>query len=222
MAQQERSRTIETVYHIGDLSGEREQPTISYEGSGLSVSKHPDVWQRILRGAGDTEADGDEATYELTNESGTFYAAVPGGPPREHVLDWCLDQGYVTEREGYEVSWMLDDGHETTIYFEEREAAEREAGAIEDSELRETTVYSLGSRGEVYWREAFTQLPCEADPLVIRDMSPVWFAEAHGYDGVWWDETLAPSKFSAPRGVIFQNRLAEWTIERIASEPPTP
>jgi hypothetical protein len=47
---------------------------------------------------------------------------------------------------------------------------------------------------------------------VIRGLTPVWHAEAHDYDGVWWNEDLSPANYSAPRGVIFQSRLDEWTI----------
>ena len=42
--------------------------------------------------------------------------------------------------------------------------------------------------------------------------SLIWYAETLGYDGVWWEEDYAPWKLSAPRGVIFQEKLKEWKI----------
>jgi hypothetical protein len=63
-----------------------------------------------------------------------------------------------------------------------------------------------------YWEHAFQQLPIEANPLVIRDLTSVWYAAAHGFSGVWWDETLTPANYSALRGVIFQSHLDQWEI----------
>lgn len=214
MAQRESvpSRAIESVCHVGDLTGAREQPTISYEGRGVSVSHHPEVWTRILRCSGDSTV-GNATTYKLVNESGRFFEAVPGGDPRDRVVEWCIANEYVSEQDGYEVTWERD-GVEHRMQFYEERRARREA-AEEGRELCETTLLTLAAEGERYWEESFRQVPCEAEPLVIRDLTPVWFAEHHGFDGVWWDEELSPDDFSAPRGVIFQSSLSGWDISEL-------
>jgi hypothetical protein len=210
MNQSEHTRSFSTVFHVGDLSGERERPHISYEGAGVSVSQHPEVWRDIVRKTGDSTLATGATTYELSNQSATFFEAVPGGPPRESVIEWAFANGFVHEEDGYEVRWQQgDDCH--TMQFFDRARAEREA-AVADCELHDTMLLALGERGRRYWEHAFKQLPSEADPLVIRGLTPIWYAEAHDYDGVWWNEDLAPANYSAPRGVIFQSRLGEWTV----------
>lgn len=200
------SRTLSEVYHVGDLSGERVSPTVSYEGSGVSVSLHPDIWTRISPEVGGESA----TTYTLSMDDGQFYEASPSGTPRERVVEWCLDNEYVHEIDGYRVQWE-DNGVTHWMEFYAREKARREARR-EGREIVETDLLALGARGERYWSEAFTQEPVNADPAVIRDLTPVWFAEAGGFEGVWWDETLAPEDFSAPRGVIFQSALSKCSV----------
>lgn len=210
MNRPEHTRSLSTVSHVGDLSGDRERPHISYEGAGVSVSHHPEVWADLVRATGDSTLAATATTYELTTEDATFYDAVPGGPPRGPVIEWVLANDFVQEVSGFEVRWR-ENGDDHTMQFFEFDRADREASAP-SRELHPVTVLSLDKRGQQYWEHAFKQLPSEADPLVIRGLTPVWYAEAHGYDGVWWDETLAPADYSAPRGVIFQSCLDKWTI----------
>ena len=33
------------------------------------------------------------------------------------------------------------------------------------------------------------------------------------YDGIWWNDELDVSKYSAPRGVIFNSKLKEWSVK---------
>ena len=209
------ARTVSTVFHVGDLSEQRERPRISYEGDGLSVSKHPEAWRRILRETGHT-ASREPKTYELTADDGTLYDAVPGGPPRDRVVEWCLDRGYVDVVDGFAVRWEQN-GATTEMLFYDEDTAQTEADAVEERAIDETTLLTLDEKGEAYWDRAFRQAACKAEPLVIRGLTPVWFAEEHGFDGVWWDERLAPADFSAPRGVIFQDALARWD-RTLASE----
>jgi hypothetical protein len=204
------TRSSGRVFHIGNLSGDRERPHLSYEGNGVSVSHHPEVWRDLLRKSGDGTLAETATMYELINPSATFYDAVPGGPPRTPVIEWALANDFVQRISGFEVRWQQN-GNQHTMQFPDRNRAEREA-AVEGRELHETTLLVLDQRGERYWERAFRQPPHEAEPLVIRSLTPVWYAEARGFDGVWWNEELAPADYSAPRGVIFQSRLGEWAI----------
>ena len=204
------TRSLHTVYHVGDLSGERKRPYLSYEGAGVSVSQHPDIWRNLIRTTGDGEFDAAATTYELTTDGATFYDAIPGGPPRESVIEWAFANDFVQEQDGFEVRWRQNASH-IEMPFLDRDRAEREA-AVEGRTLHETSLLILDEYGRRYWEHAFQQPLTEANPLVIRDLTPVWYAEAHGFDGVWWDEQLAPATYSAPRGVVFQSRLDEWNI----------
>jgi hypothetical protein len=155
MHRPEHARSLNTVFHVGDLSGERERPHISYEGAGVSVSHHPEVWADLVRATGDSTLAAAATTYELTNESATFYAAVPGGPPRESVIEWALASGFVHEKSGYEIRWQQG-GDCHTMQFFDCDRAEREA-AVADRELHETMLLALGERGRRYWEHAFEQ-----------------------------------------------------------------
>lgn len=210
MGRTDPTRSLSTVYHVGDLSGEREQPYVSYEGDGVSVSQHPDVWRSLIQKTGDSSLPETATTYELISDGATFFEAVPGGPPRESIIEWAVANGFVHYEPGFEVRWQGTDSYHMMQFFD-RPRAEREA-AVADRELSEIMLLALSERGRQYWEHAFEQLPSEADPLVICDLTPMWYAEARGFDGVWWDEDLAPTRYSAPRGVIFQSRLDEWTI----------
>ena len=199
---------IETVYHIGDLDADRERPYISHEGRGLSVSEHPDIWRRIAR------LDGD--TYELHREGAVFYDAVPGGPPREAATDWCVSNGYIENIDAYRVAWTDERGDERTMLFAaDDEARARTEAAEEGRSIESVEAFGLGERGVDYWFDAFEQPPAEADLHLVRALIPVWYAEERGHDGVWWDETLAPEDFSAPRGVIFPSALDAWEVEHV-------
>lgn len=191
------------VYHVGNLDADRDPPRYSFEGAGISVSKHPDAWRRIA-----STVSGD--TYTLTNPDSTFYTVDPAALPLDDHIEWCRETEFITETTGYRVE-THDGGF---MQFYEYETAEREAsehGTTPDA----TTVYALGPRGRRYWDISFTSSPDTADPLAVESLLPVWFARyAHDVDGVWWDYELAPDDYSAPTGVIFQSQRKNWTITR--------
>jgi hypothetical protein len=201
-----------TVWHIGDLSGSREKPYLSYEGGGVSVSTHPDAWMEILQGeCGLSGAP--PRLYELTADTVRFRSVDPAVNLHEE-REWAVDHRYIQERQGFEVSWENKRGKTQYFRFTDRRTAELEAEE-RDVSVKETPVLTLDERGEQYWEQTFRQPPLEAEPIVIEGLLPVWYARHHGYDGVWWHEELAPSQHSAPRGVIFQSALEDFTITEI-------
>lgn len=48
---------------------------------------------------------------------------------------------------------------------------------------------------------------------LVGDMLCVAYADHLWFDGVWWMETLDPAALSAPRGVIIESKVAEWTFQ---------
>jgi hypothetical protein len=204
--------TRSPAWHLGDLSGDREMPYISYEGKGVSISTHPDVWEDILRRDGSITTE-EPNTYRLENPNAEFYFVDPTNV-LEKEREWAIEHGFVTEQAGYRVSYTTVSDEPAYLLFYDKDAAQAEADAREGT-LEPSDVLYLDTHGEAYWEEAFKQPLLEAEPVVIEGLLPVWYAEHHGYDGVWWDEALDPSNFSAPRGVIFQSSLDnfETTIE---------
>lgn len=204
--------TRSPVWHLGDLSGDRTKPYISYEGRGVSVSTCPNVWEDILRRDGSITTE-TPATYRLENPNAEFYYVDPTdalGRERE----WAIEHEFVTERPGYRVSYTAQTEESAYLLMDDKETARAEADA-RNGTLEPADVLHLDVHGQMYWEEAFKQPPLEADSVVIEGLLPVWYAEQHGYDGVWWGEELDPANFSAPRGVIFQSSLRSFktTIE---------
>lgn len=199
--------SISPVYHVGDLAGDREKPHTSHEGKGVSVSVHPHAWEQIMRGDG-TSTHEILTTYELTNQDPEFYFI----DPLETLTverEWCLDKGFVAFEQGYRVTYENGTGETAYMEFHSKETAKLEAKS-HGGEYEQTEILTLGPEGVKYWMDAFRQPPVNADPVLINGLTPVWYAEANGYDGVWWDEAYDPSNYSAPRGVIFQSKFDAW------------
>ncbi len=198
------------VFHVGNLDRDRNPPSYSFEGDGLSVSRCPNDWASIARLG--------RHAYGLANPDSLFYDASLDGP-REHVHNWCCANDFVREVDGYRVYYEDRERGEDERYMEfyDRDEAETHHASNEypNSRLELVTSLTLETRGRDYWRDAFTSDPEDASPVQIRGLLPVWYAEYtddHDYDGVWWHEWHDPRNYSAPRGVIFQSKLDEWDI----------
>lgn len=192
-------RRISMVWHVGDLTkpprlGRRK---VGYEGCALSVSLDPEEWRRIARLGG--------KTIKLTKKGARFFLAIPGQALTTH---WGEQNGFLQETTVWRV-FMDDEDGVSWIDFIDRREAEDEA---EDVDLVQAEVgWALGARGVDYWRACFGRAPRSNEHALAVDFSSLWYAESHGYDGVWWEEEYG--EFSAPRGAIF--RPEEWNT-RIA------
>lgn len=193
------ANTYSKLYHVGDLSKPRVKPHFSLEGSGLSVSKHPGAWRQIAKLGGDL--------WQLSKKNPKFLLATKKN--NDAAIKWSVENGWVVPAIKYQVSWY-DDEMEDEMSFEV--PTREEAEAEDQGEVKEIESFNLGPKGIAYWKEAFTSKP---DNNMAKDFAIIWFAEHKGYDGVWWDETLDPSRLSAPRGVIFQSRLPDWTTTKV-------
>lgn len=199
--------SLPIVYHVGNLDGNRGVPHTSHEGRELSISTHPGVWERIIRGDG---ATGDEAlrTYELSNPEAEFYYVDPTAD-LEAEQAWCLDNGYTAEVCGYRVTYTDENNDERYLKFRDKQTARTEAQS-RGATFSEEPILTLGPKGVNYWETAFSQSPEQASSVLIEGLLPIWYASHLDVDGVWWDEQLAPEKRSAPRGCILQERLNRW------------
>ena len=120
-------------------------------------------------------------------------------------------------------SWHDDEADER-VWFEftsEREARhELGAGGEDDSRI-------LSSRpGLVGTPKLFDLTGIDTDPVLAKDalviaharlcIGPRTAANPKGLDGVWWNDDLDPWKYSAPRGLIFDESLPLWEREIVA------
>ena len=208
---------LTTLYHVGDLGRPRRvRHGTSLEGGELSVSRHPREWARIAGLGGNV--------YKLTKRGARF---VDGRDPNAVV--WAVASGYVEPVRRFLV-WTGYDNEaeeERCEAFDTRAEAEAFTRAdgefYEDSaacehalgEVEEFTDYRLGPLGSEYVRAVFPDVVAGGGDYLASDLAPIFYARAHGCDGVWWDDRYAPLALSCPRGCILQERLPEWKIELV-------
>jgi hypothetical protein len=200
-------RDLSCVYHVGDMN--EADPAVyraagrSFEGNGLSVSAHPNVWRKIAKLGGGT-------TYALKKENAKFLNAYDKAL-RLEALKWCIGAGFIHKKTLYRVLTTDEEGVSWFSDYVSREEALKEAS--EESEVKKTVGYIVSDEMLGYFADGMTP-----SIILTTDYAVIWYAEAAGFDGVWWEESLDPSSLSAPRGVIFQHKLDEWTIVRNLSE----
>jgi hypothetical protein len=198
-----------SVWHVGNLAAPRRKVSSSLEGSGLSVSEHPEEWTQIAKLGG-------QVTYELNRrdgQPGVFVNMLRLGQQRAVLEQAAADEGLLKHARRWRFVWW-DDEDEATRYslHASRVEASREAEFM-DGRVEPVEMFVGTTRlGEV-WRSYFTS---RLDDTMASDFATLLLLERSGlYDGAWWNEILDPFGLSAPRGVIFQTRLPEWVATRV-------
>ena len=180
----------------------------SYEGAGLSVSRHPNAWMAIARG----HVSG--SVYELTKSGNRFldYHAIPYELITS-IRDWGIREGYVEAVTHFRVKYY-DDEWEEERYMD---FASREE-AIEEVELMDADPEEI----EVITDALKASPKLDARTLGAGDdleaLVPVWVEDMTDLDGVWWQDSFDPDRLSAPRGVIVPSKLAEWQVRKLDEE----
>jgi len=192
------------VYHVGSMD-QGKKSGVSYEGNGLSVSLHPDEWRQIARG----QVSGD--TWVLSKPTGNFINAHKiTGAGKRFVLAWGTEMGYLDLAVMYRVEWYDDEMGDTmsTVVSSYEEAAE-EADYVDG-----TVTQVPGS--PVATPKLDQIIGFKVDPMLAYDMVLTQYVESMtDADGIWWADDLDPDRYSAPRGVIFADRVNQWTINRL-------
>lgn len=199
----------EDLYHVGSLDISKRKNN-SHEGRGLSISTEPEAWEAINKGrtVGDTHLvskSSNKFVDMLRIDKGVY----------EELFSWGVSNGYMEQVVVYKVYWY-DDELEETVYqelydiddvkieLEDMDISYEEAIEDEVLEVLEGG-YSVTSKfknetGSEH-KDLIVSLYCQNENIVV--------------DGLYWNETLSISKYSAPRGVIFDNMLGTWDIEKI-------
>ena len=196
-------RSFRKLWHVGTMDPGDKQPG-SLEGSGLSVSVDPDEWEDIARIAGDR--------WELTKPGNKFLNFHRlSRQQREEIADWGVRNGYVT-RVATGWRWYFTDaegGRERYMEFETEQAAREEMDGQGEGEVRPAKGATSLKGTEKLKRR--TNNPSADDLVIAFDMLVTVYADDElDCDGVWWQDTHDPSSLSAPRGVIFADRLPAW------------
>lgn len=199
-----KTKSFKHLYHVGTLDAGLKRSG-SHEGSGLSVSTHPDAWREIAPGY----VTGD--TY-IANKPGNKFldAHSLSKGDKLKIANWGISQELLVPAETVRVSWY-DDEMEDTMYmdFSSMEEAENEMGSLDDYEIRtQLTGYTATSKLKKLSNNQ------QIAPTGIIDFLLPLYAEEAGFDGVWWEDKLDPLRYSAPRGVICVAKVNTWTFTK--------
>ena len=187
------AKQLSTVYHIGSLKRPSKK-SFSLEGAGVSVSVDPLAWIKIVKLGGH-----DVWKLEKANPKFLMWSKTND----KKALTWAVQNAWLVAAIRYQTSFYSDEMEDEMMTdHDTREEAEKEAF---DGEVAEIKSYKLGQKGMEYWKKTFSSKPSNSIAIAL---AIVWYAEAHNFDGVWWQETYDPSSFSAPRGVIFD--ITKW------------
>lgn len=192
----------DVIYHVGymDISKKRD----GYEGSGLSVSEHPNEWEKINKlTTGDLNV--------LTKKYSKFldYYTLTDSY-KNKVVKWGIVNSYIENIETYTVSWYDDEYEDTmSMVFDNLEEANEEAESY-DTEVETNSGLKATEKLKNISIQKSIDISSSFDILLT-----IYLESETDYDGVWWNEILDIGLLSAPRGVIFNSKLKEWKIEKL-------
>jgi hypothetical protein len=193
-------RSFRVLWHVGTLNAS-DKRTGSHEGSGLSVSLHPEEWRLIARG----HVTG--PTWRCTKPGNRFIDAHRLNDDQRHAVEeWAIHKGLGTRSTTYRIA-RYDDELDHEYYLPFRSIGEAEAEAADGDEIEEVP-------GDFIGTHSLHQRTKSSSLALSFDLALTAFAEDHGYDGVWWDDRLDVTGFSAPRGVVVPSRVSEWKFDQ--------
>jgi len=193
-------KTLTDLFHVGTLDASKKRD--GYEGAGLSVSTHPDAWQKIARG----HVTGD--THTATKEGNKFLDVHSlSNKHNEQIKQWAVKNGYLEQQETVTVSWF-DDEMDDTLSQTFNSMADAEAEYDEELEYMDVKVDKGGIVPTDKLKKETRQNRIESTG-VLEFVLPI-FAEHQGLDGVWWQDKLDVQRYSAPRGVIVPSKIKSW------------
>jgi hypothetical protein len=199
-------KNFSKVYHVGSMDI-KNKSNFSLEGSGLSISIHPNEWSQIARLGG-------KEIFELSKSNGTFVDAYK--IKKEHkqtIISWALENGYLIQKETYKVCWF-DDELKQTVCMEFNDIAKAKEELGNEDEGKKLKINKKGLLPTKKLKKETLQQ--EIDPSQTFDLLLTIYTEnASDYDGIWWNDKLDPFNYSAPRGVIFNKMINSWNIKKL-------
>lgn len=197
-----KTKHFKEVYHVGTMdAANKGVQGFSLEGRGLSVSECPEAWKQIARLGGNP-------TWKLTKPDNQFL--------NFHTLDksataavyaWGQSSGLVLQGDIWTVGWWDSEMEDkVTMTFESE--AEANAEMEDDRELMKVTGWLATPVLTALSGHSKPQLPS----ALVKDFLVIAYAQHLGLDGVYWAERLDVLRHSAPRAVIFVDKLGDWLI----------
>ena len=195
---------FEELYHVGTMDAAQKR-TGSLEGSGLSVSRHPESWMQIARG----DVNGD--IWKLTKPGNAFLHFHALKPEQRQVLtNWGIQHRFVTGGESFVLPYYNEDMEEDSeMEFDSMEDAVEEAEylGLDASTIRH-------DKSVLKATPKLLSVTNKGNGLALQLLATVYVEAMLPFDGVWWADEFDPDRLSAPRGVICRNKVSEWTAEK--------
>lgn len=193
-------KSLKGLYHVGSLDASKKRD--GYEGAGLSVSTHPDAWMKIAKG----HVTGD--THRATKNGNRFLDAHSlSSAHKEEIKQWAIDNEYLSQQETVTVCYY-DDEMEDDMCSTFDSMIDAETEYEDELEHMDVTIDKGGIIPTNKLRQATRQKRMDATG-VLDFILPLYAAQA-GLDGVWWQDDLDISRYSAPRGVIVPSKIKSW------------
>lgn len=193
--------TFDELHHVGTLDITRRKQG-SHEGCHLSVSTHPDAWREIHTS--------DTGLKTLAKPGATFINAhAVSEQDRADILRWAEANALIETRVVYQLEQADEDGNPGAQYFVTYEQAENECYDEDDLDaISAVDAYvltpALITRMNLYEKEPY---------INGFDYVLMAFAEDHtDADGVFWTDTLDVSRYSAPRGALFNAKYDTFVV----------
>lgn len=200
------------LYHVGSMDISKRKNN-SYEGRGLSISTAPDAWRSINRG--NTTGD----TYQLIKPNNSFIDMHKISKKQfKKLYAWGIDNGYLKNTTVYTYTYYDDEmdqdlSHEFVSY--EKLLKELDIDEDEYTEKLEYGEIEVNNDGVVITDKFKTTTGSDHLDLIVS----IYAQENKlDIDGLYWRDKLDIRKYSAPRGVIFDDKLSSWVVKKLPTK----
>lgn len=211
------------LYHVGSMDIKKKSRH-SYEGNGLSVSICPSAWESIARIS-------NSKVWKLEKEDMKLldYYEVPR-EVYDSITKWGIENGYLEEVYGrYAYSYYSEElGRDVSILCDNFTDAMEEV-CLEDiyatyedylnsDDGDEETVYPVKSYKATDKLQDSSLIEVDEGKYAEEQNFLLYLEKYTDYDGVYWDEELDVLGLTAPRGVIFNNKLNSFNISLVSND----
>lgn len=207
------------LYHVGTMDISKKSD-YSYEGNGLSVSICPSAWESIARMSS-------FEVWKLEKEDMKLLDYSKVTPEiYNNIREWGVENGFLEEVFGRYAHTYYDEelGRDVSILCENLEDALIDIGLepdeystyeeyLDSEDGDEDSIYPIKSFKATEKLKAISLIEVDEGKCAEEQNFLLYLENYTDYDGVYWDEDLDIIGLTAPRGVIFNNKIDTFKIE---------
>lgn len=193
--------SFDNLYHIGTLKKENKSDT-SLEGiNGISISSDSNIWGEI----NDIHGNGD--TFEFTKKENTFVDAHSlSQKTKDLIMEWGVENGFLSSVTKYKYEYYDEDSElDSFLVFDTLDEA------LDDYNYDDLTIFK-----EYNATQKFKDIVGENNAWNLELMLSVYTNKTTNFDGIYWNDESNKNKYSAPRGIIFEDKISSWSINNLS------